>query len=234
MKMFIYFFSVSLKHSKVNFSNFSTLEDFFIRPLDNLLSYKNINDHFNSPCEGVINSYGSIEDNKFLKIKNIIYNINSLTSERYHNNNGYHFKSFINIYLSPRNYHRIHSSTFTISHKINYIKGNLYPVAPWAFKIFKDIFSLNERTAMIGSSIPNSHLKVGIVFVGAFGVGDISVNYKTKYNIFPPLFYKNKDEIGSFKMGSSIILLLSENIKYTDLYNNKYIFTGDKIGDIIR
>jgi phosphatidylserine decarboxylase len=192
-----------------------------------------LNKHFNSPCEGLINSYGDIKSNEFIEIKNIIYNVKSLTAERYSSIINHNFTSFINIYLAPRNYHRIHSSTFMSFQKLNYVKGNLYPVAPWAFKIFKEIFSLNERVSMIGSSILNTNLKIGIIFVGAFGVGDISTNYAAKNNTFPPLFCSNKEEIGSFKMGSSIILLLSKHISYKDIYKNKYIFMGDKIGDIV-
>jgi phosphatidylserine decarboxylase len=169
-----------------------------------------------SPCDGTVASAGTAEAGRLLQAKGRDYSLRDLVVDP-----GVAVAvtggPYLCIYLSPKDYHRVHTPCAAQLLGFDYVPGTLFPVSPrWAGRI-PDLFARNERLIF--------HLKtpyglVGLVMVGAVGVGNItlareaistriyrrqgepqSVRYET------PLPLSAGDELGSFELGSTVVLL---------------------------
>ena len=107
IKIYIAIFDIKLDEYKIkNIKDYKSLNDFFTRDLD--LSFrKNLNESNNiiSPCDGTIAGYGEINNNTFIHAKKYKYSISELIHEE---NNDLKNGRFINIYLEPKDCHRIY------------------------------------------------------------------------------------------------------------------------------
>ncbi|QJC38520.1 phosphatidylserine decarboxylase [Enterobacteriaceae endosymbiont of Donacia fulgens] len=133
-----------------NIFYYKTFNKFFIRklnmnnrPIDN-----NIN-HIIQNTDGIINELGIIKKNKLLQFKGCKYLLYDLLGQNKNIykifTNGY----FINIYLSPRNYHRIHISYNGFLLKMIYIPGKSFPVNNIFSENLRNLFILNERVIFL-------------------------------------------------------------------------------------
>lgn len=171
------------------------LEDYALKPDSGLIS----------PASGVLRSAGKIHSSTY-NVKGINYQLNTLLSNeelfaRFQEG------SYLNVYLSPRDYHNVHSPFSGSIKSIKYISGKLFPVSDFLLATKKDIYALNERVLVELQSENEQYL---IVMVAAFNVGDIKVLKQIGENI-------NAGEmLGQFCLGSSV-LIFSQNRCYEHL-----------------
>lgn len=214
IRIFVRHYHIDMNESST--CNFKTFNDFFTRELHSQSrpiapDEKSII----SPVDGRIAAYGDIRDNVLLQAKGISYPIDKFLmyppyTERFANG------IYVTIYLSPRNYHRIHAPIDGMIKESYYIPGTLFPVNPFAVKNVQGLFTLNERLITIIECATGCH--VAVVKIGATIVGKIQVTYDKivphranfvhkKYAIH---IEKGK-ELGKFLMGSTVILLFEHN-----------------------
>jgi phosphatidylserine decarboxylase len=122
------------------------------------------------------------------------------------------------MYLSPKDAHHIYSPVSGRIVKTVHIPGALWPVNDWALHSIDGLFAVNERVITF---IESQFGLVAVVMIGATNVGKISLAYTAlETNVRP---WKKKsvqtirhspavsvacgDKIGTFKMGSSVILI---------------------------
>ncbi len=132
---------------------------------------------------------------------------------------------FLTLYLSPRDYHRVHAPTDCRLVRYTYIPGSLYPVAPFYRKHIDNIFSVNERIVL---ELESDVGTFALVMVGAAGVGNMrltSPSFESRHMrapVFPrsrkhsgsphrvdlpePLRVHRGQELGAFELGSTVIL----------------------------
>ncbi len=125
------------------------------------------------------------------------------------------------LYLSPRDYHRVHVPREGSVVRSAYLPGRLWPVFPSATRGVDELFSRNERlttwiAADLGGSSP-SPAEYALVMVGAFGVGRIRVVYDPQITntgmpavtaaLPAPVPLDRAAELGRFEMGSTVILV---------------------------
>ena len=199
-----------------------------VRPLD-----KGV-DTITSPADGVISQAGKIIKNKILQAKNVDYSLARLvgdTSQAKQYENGL----FSTIYLSPKDYHRVHIPADGQLVSTRYIPGELFSVNQQTAEMVPNLFARNERLVCEFKSEQLGHFSV--IFVGAMLVAGIETVWsgmekpgpgavrETDYSDQSISFSKG-DEIGRFKFGSTVILLfpensvtLSKNIKPTNPVN---------------
>jgi len=195
----------------------------------NPLAYKSFNDFFtrhlkasarplaNSklicPADGFISQGGPLKSNKLLQAKGIYYSLESLLASS-EEAQKYYDGEFATIYLSPKDYHRVH---MPISAKLvgqTYIPGSLFSVQPFTAEHIPGLFSRNERLVMHFETEwgPMAIILVGATVVGCIGTawdGDIKRSQKiTEKTFSPPLEIQQGEEIGYFKLGSTVILVL--------------------------
>jgi phosphatidylserine decarboxylase len=126
-----------------------------------------------------------------------------------------------NLYLSPKDYHHVHVPYTGVIKSIQHIPGSLLPVNDWSVKTFPNLFSINERVIIEMQAESFSYL---LIFVGALNVGSILLdpcpNFKRGFLSLKPKKiveiakskYSAGERIGSFALGSSILLVLPVGI----------------------
>jgi len=196
----------------------------------------------NSPVDGRIDQYGTIANHTIIQAKGIDFSLKNLIPSKKADQfiNG----SFMTIYLSPGDYHRIHSPVSGRITGFFNIPGRLFTVQEYMVNGLKGLFTKNER---IISYIENDAGSVAVCKIGAMNVGRISLSYadeltnrtfrRKKEVLFSEQEYKSiskGEELGIFNLGSTIILLFSKDMmKFDNFTIGHTIRMGDKIGSLI-
>ena len=242
IRFYIKFFKVNMQEaSKQKPDDYKTFCDFFTRKLKP--GIHKINKSKNaivSSCDGKILEYGKIKDNKFLQVKGKTISINEIMFYDKKIQNQYIDGSFVTIYLSPKDYHRVHMPFDGKLERTIHIPGRLFSVATHAVKQIKNLYCKNERLVC---NFKNLDSKFAVIFVAAINVSSIETSWRGE--ISPPYpkktittdYMKKKvilskgDEVGMFKSGSTVILLFDRKYKLAEsLKKNKLIRVGEKIG----
>ena len=193
---------------------YPSIGHFFIRDLADGL--RPIEGDFVSPVDGKLRNFGVVANGRLEQVKGKTYTIakflgDDATAKRYENG------AFFNLYLSPQDYHHVHSP---VSGKISastHIPGKLWPVNDWSLANVNELFSINERVV---TYLECSLGLMAVVMIGATNVGKISVEYddfisnrpgltRTAARQYePPIAIEAGDRIGTFHMGSSVVVLV--------------------------
>lgn len=215
-------YGIDVEEAHLPLKRYKSLTDFFIRYLKpGSRPVDSGEDVVISPVDGVISEAGRIDQGLLLQAKGVYYTVQQLlgsdsAAERFLNGH------FISIYLSPRDYHRIHCPVQAQVSGITYVPGTLFPVNPLGVRAVKGLFARNERLISFLYSAVGA---IALVKVGAIMVGSVKVNYSTlttntrtariiseKFQDGPE--FAKGQELGWFEFGSTVILLFeSERIK---------------------
>lgn len=201
-------YGINIEEVSKTIDKFSSLHDFFVRTLKEearpIAKGANV---FTSPVDGKIEAFGDIVDSMKLYVKNKPYSLidllgNEARTMRYRDG------KFIVFYLSPADYHRIHSPID--AHVIRqYILGQKsYPVNQWGLKYGKNPISQNFR--MISEINFAENTTAAFIKVGATFVNSIQLTNVTNH-------WKKGEEVGFFSFGSTVVMLFEqESIKFTE------------------
>jgi phosphatidylserine decarboxylase len=191
---------------------FTSFDDFFtrglksgVRPIDS--DARTIV----SPADGRIESMGRVDGRTF-RIKGNDYRVEDLVGDvddakRYAGGGG------CVVYLSPRDYHRVHSPVDGKIALVRSMRGDYYPVNAIGMLHVKNLFARNRRVAI---AIDTPALgRVTVVMVAAMVVGRITVSGISARDVpfgarpfEPPRAVKRGDEIGMFHLGSTAVIFL--------------------------
>ncbi|MDX1958458.1 MAG: archaetidylserine decarboxylase [Leptospiraceae bacterium] len=241
LKAFAKLYKINVSEAELNIQEYNSLNQFFTRALK--AGARIIDSAENavvSPVDARITNYGDINDTTLIQAKGIDFNVRELIgSEKYFKDfeNG----KFMTLYLSPQDYHRIHSPFYGKVLGYYYEPGKLFPVNDLAVIGIKSLFPKNERLITF---LQTEFGKIAVVKVGASNVGKIRVTYDNKivtnsWIRFPKdVDYKNVNifidkgaELGRFEMGSTVILIFERNtIDFLDLPREEKIQYGSTIG----
>ncbi|WP_207707091.1 archaetidylserine decarboxylase [Heliorestis acidaminivorans] len=210
-------FKINVEEAEKPLQDYGSLADFFIRKLKPGLRPISQDEHvIVSPVDGVVSQIGRITAGKLIQAKGITYSLEDLLgdSQKVKQFMGGHF---VTIYLSPRDYHRIHTPYAGQVQGCAYWPGRLYPVNARGVQNVPGLFARNERLITYMDSQIGSF---ALVKVGAVIVGSIKVNYDTvvsnqgekataiDYTDGP--FLQKGEELGYFQFGSTVILLFEK------------------------
>jgi phosphatidylserine decarboxylase len=194
------------------------------------------------PADGAISQAGPISKNKILQAKGIDYSTGRLlgnTAEAKLYEDG----SFATIYLSPRDYHRVHIPLAGKLISTRYIPGELFSVNDQTAQVLPDLFARNERLVCEFES--DEVGTFAVIFVGAMLVAGIETVWggfeapgpgavrETDFSDQSLNFAKG-DEIGRFKFGSTVIMLFQDQKnRWTDkIEPHATVYMGEQIGTI--
>ena len=194
------------------------------------------------PADGAISQAGPISKNKILQAKGIDYSTGRLlgnTAEAKLYEDG----SFATIYLSPRDYHRVHIPLAGKLISTRYIPGELFSVNDQTAQVLPDLFARNERLVCEFES--DEVGTFAVIFVGAMLVAGIETVWggfeapgpgavrQTDFSDQSLNFAKG-DEIGRFKFGSTVIMLFQDQKnRWTDkIEPHATVYMGEQIGTI--
>lgn len=193
-----------------NFRDFNT---FFTRALKR--DARPIGDGVVSPADGIISQAGDIYKDRLIQAKGLDFATGELLGDK---KLGEEFNdgSFATIYLSPRDYHRVHIPLAGRLREMTFIPGRLFSVNPKTTTALPRLFVLNERLVTI---FETDRGLMAVVFVGAIFVGSIQTVWRgevfekrmRRWTYGDATAFNRGDEIGRFNMGSTVIVLFQKD-----------------------
>lgn len=212
---FVRAYDVDLSEVEVPPGGFRTFDDFFtrrLRPGARVIAPDPR--ALVSPADGRLEDLGEISTGGELIVKGQPYTVADLLGDSEAAASYVGGRYFV-VYLSPRDYHRVHAPTSGSVASVRYIPGTLFPVNRIGAHVPR-LFARNERLAMVQNSVV--HGVVTTIMVGAIGVGRIGLSFddlQTNRGHAPGLrSYPDSsislargDELGVFHMGSTAIVM---------------------------
>ena len=194
-----------------------------------------------SPCDGLVVSAGPIRKDQALQAKGHGYSITELlaSEELAAKFEGGHY---LTVYLSPRDYHRVHAPVGGALASCRYVPGRLWPVSPMFRTRVTGLYSRNERMIV---ELATQWGAVVVVLVGAAGVGNVSVCHagvearRLRSNGPGPIpielqgdtNVQKGDELAAFRLGSTVVCLFPNSLFRLDhIEPNAVVRCGQAVG----
>ena len=196
-------------------ASYSSFNDFFTRALRE--GARPLADaDFACPVDGAISQFGAIEHDQIFQAKGHRYSTTALVGGDTTLAAQFEHGSFATLYLSPRDYHRIHMPCDGKLTRMIYVPGSLFSVNPTTARGVPGLFARNERVVCVFDS---AHGPFVLVLVGATIVGSMATVWHGVVN--PPrsglvreweyrdkeIILKKGDEMGRFLLGSTVVML---------------------------
>ena len=171
------------------------------------------------PVDGAISQFGDIEKDQIFQAKGHHYSTTALVGGDAALAAHYQDGSFATIYLSPRDYHRIHMPAGGRLTRMIYVPGELFSVNPVTARGVPGLFARNERVVCVFESVRGPFV---LVLVGATIVGSMATVWHGVVNPprskevrewhypaagQPEVVLKQGEEMGRFLLGSTVVLL---------------------------
>ena len=215
IKAFAKRYNVDLAEAEHEVSRYPTFAEFFTRGLKPGLRPIDAGEKVVvSPVDGAVSQVGYSEQGNCLQAKGISYTVDQLLGDP-EASRPFHGGAWTTIYLSPRDYHRIHSPLAGKIEGYSYIPGEFWPVNAASVKLKEALFCVNERLVTYLRDTPAG--RCAVVKVGATCVSRIKASYDDvlthtgkpgKEHQYPQAIPVEKGgELGRFEMGSTVILL---------------------------
>ncbi len=176
-----------------------------------------------SPVDGAISQLGPIIEQTIVQAKGRSYSVEELLGGNKALAQQYDDGQFATIYLSPRDYHRIHMPIAGKLKSMRYVPGKLFSVNPRTARAVPRLFARNERLICVFETELGdvTLVLVGAIFVGSMETvwaGQITPPYgKTienwTYQGSDALCFEKGQEMGRFNMGSTVVMLLPAGLK---------------------
>jgi phosphatidylserine decarboxylase len=224
-------------------STYKSLNALFTRRLKEDRNYSLNAEDFISPCDSLISECGEITNDYALQIKGMRYKCNELLGDEFtHEEKSVISEgTFINFYLSPKDYHRYHIPTNLKVLKAVHIPGKFYPVNMPSLKKRINLFIENERVVLLCET--TSKQRFYIVLVSALNVGVMQVNFEPRIQTnaeatrpnaysFENLYLDKGTDFGCFEMGSTIVILAQKDMLELEVSAGQNVKYGEVIAKL--
>jgi phosphatidylserine decarboxylase len=234
----------NLEEAELELAEYPSLGDFFARKLRRgARVVDGAGDAIVAPCDGVIAARGTADDGTLVQAKGRSYSLAELLADG-------DFASqleggeYVTIYLSPRDYHRVHTPVAGTIVSYDYLPGALWPVNPRVAARRDALLARNERVVIRLNAGPLGH--VAVVMVGAAGVGNIALAHgpdsamlrssgERRRIELGDVSVERGDELGAFRLGSTVVLVFEPGrvkLRLEDL--DRAVRFGEAIGSRAR
>ncbi|MEO8459871.1 MAG: archaetidylserine decarboxylase [Dokdonella sp.] len=193
------------------------------------------------PADGRISQLGGILDGRIFQAKEHLFNAAELLADD-NAANTYRDGSFVTVYLSPRDYHRVHMPLAGTLRETVHVPGRIFSVAPFAVAGIPRLFARNERLVC---HFDGERGPFVVVLVGAMLVSSVSTVWGGLQ--IPPYAssivqrdFRNQSivlergaELGRFNMGSTVIVLLPSAVQFDPaLGPEQAVQVGQTLGNL--
>lgn len=218
---FIDHFKVNMSEAKLTTArDFDNFNDFFTREL--IDSARPLSDaDIVQPADGAVSQLGDIEHGLLFQAKGHYYHLYHLLGGDKAAAKRYDEGRFITVYLSPKDYHRLHMPIAGKLLSTTYVPGDLFSVNQTTAENVDGLFARNERLIchFDTEAGPMAMILVGAMIVAGIETvwgGQIAPPPKTpqtlNYAELPaPVELAKGEEMGRFKLGSTVILLFGKD-----------------------
>jgi len=168
------------------------------------------------PVDGAISQFGAIQGDQIFQAKGHDYSATALVGGDHQLAAHFADGLFATLYLSPRDYHRIHMPCDGRLREMIYVPGELFSVNPATARGVPGLFARNERVVCVfdGADGPFVLVLVGATIVGSMATvwhGTVNPPRRpdvTKWRYAPGEVSLNKgEEMGRFLLGSTVVML---------------------------
>jgi phosphatidylserine decarboxylase len=201
-------------------ASYASFNEFFTRPLkDGVRPLADAD--FVCPVDGAISQFGAIDDHHILQAKGHKFTTTQLVGGDATLGAQFQHGAFANLYLSPKDYHRLHMPCDGRLTRMIYVPGALFSVNPTTARGVPGLFARNERVTCVFES--EEFGTFVMVLVGATIVGSMAtpwhgvVNPKRTGLVSEwryedkPVVLKKGEEMGRFLLGSTVVMLFKAN-----------------------
>lgn len=223
IKVFAKKYNVDMSEAKKeNFSDYESFNQFFIRELKD--DARKINENPTAlclPADGRVSQIGHIDDERLLQAKGHFFSLSDLLAGDEELVNTFKNGEFATIYLSPRDYHRVHMPCDATLCKMIYVPGDLFSVNPFLAAHVPNLFARNERVIcvfdtafgpmvqiLVGATITASMSTVWAGVINPPRTGEVKA---WTYQGDNAIKLTKGQEMGAFQLGSTVINLFPEN-----------------------
>jgi phosphatidylserine decarboxylase len=220
IKWFVGRYKVNMSEAaNPDIGSYATFNDFFTRELRSDARPLAQAD-FICPVDGAISQFGNIDKDQLFQAKGHTYSTTALVGGDAKLAAYFQEGTFATLYLSPRDYHRIHMPCDGRLTRMIYVPGDLFSVNPVTARGVPGLFARNERVVCVFES---AHGPFVLTLVGATIVGSMATVWHGLVN--PPrsrevrewnydaknVSLKKGEEMGRFLLGSTVVMLFPKN-----------------------
>jgi phosphatidylserine decarboxylase len=207
---------------------YATFNDFFTRALAPGARPIAVADWV-SPVDGAISQFGAIDGDAILQAKGHSYTVQALVGGDAGLARPFLNGHFATLYLSPKDYHRVHMPRDGTLRRMIHVPGDLFSVNPTTARGVPGLFARNERVVCVFDSARGPFV---VVLVGATIVGSMATVWHGVVN--PPrpgsvrdwrydgesaITLRQGDEMGRFLLGSTVVLLMPKSADRPQAFN---------------
>jgi phosphatidylserine decarboxylase len=189
------------------------------------------------PVDGSVSQADAITEGRIIQAKGCDYSLLELLGGDAERATAFNNGHFATLYLSPRDYHRIHMPLTGTLEQMTYIPGRLFSVATHTVNAIPRLFARNERAVCYFNTEQGPMV---LVLVGAINVsametvwhGHIKSNGKIQHFDYSQknIQLQRGEEMGRFNLGSTVIVLGGENMEWdTAIMAGKEVKLGQRL-----
>jgi phosphatidylserine decarboxylase len=192
------------------------------------------------PADGVISAIGNLSDDAMIQAKGKSYSATALLGGDTNRAAPFRDGTFATVYLSPKDYHRVHIPLTGTLREMIYVPGKLYSVNQTTAEHIDNLFAINERVVCI---FDTDRGRMAVVLVGAMIVAAIETVWAGRVapgfsgvsvKAYAPGQVKldKGSELGRFLLGSTAIILFSPGMVewQMDLSEGPGVRMGQRLG----
>ena len=245
IKWFVQRYQVNMDEAaETNIEAYESFNDFFTRPLKKGARPITKAD-FICPVDGAISQFGDIKADQIFQAKGHQYSTLAMLAGNQDLAASFQEGLFATLYLSPKDYHRIHMPCDGTLNSMTYVPGDLFSVNPTTAQGVPGLFARNERVIcefdsaqgvfvliLVGATIVGSMATVWHGVVNPPRIGKIKTWDYTKQSIS----LKQGEEMGRFLLGSTVVMLFPENaLIFNPAWKPEQVVKlGEKMADAIK
>jgi phosphatidylserine decarboxylase len=247
IRLFTAIFRVNMEEAESSrIKDYPSFNTFFTRALrKGVRPITKIADEVACPVDGYISQMGSLTDGRLIQAKGWSYNLTDLLGNSEAHITSFREGQFATLYLSPKDYHRIHMPLAGRLREMIYLPGRLFSVSPKTVNGIPNLFARNERVISVFETRvgPLAMVLVGAIFVGSIETvwaGQIIPPYRHRLRRWSykgdkaPKLEKGQ-EMGRFNMGSTVILILPpKTIRWQPSFQpGSRVIMGQAMGQLV-
>jgi phosphatidylserine decarboxylase len=221
IRLFISYFKVDMRDAEApGAEDYADFNHFFTRALKpSIRPLAHDSQAIISPVDGYVSQAGDIAADRLMQAKGRDYTLTALLGGNDEQTALFSNGKFATLYLSPRDYHRIHMPCPGRLLETTYIPGRLFSVAPHTTRAIPGLFTRNERLVCLFETPdgPMALIMVGAIFVSCMetvwsGVVNPRMGMSVQKTVVNQsgegsVELQRGEEMGRFNMGSTVILL---------------------------
>ncbi|HHB92022.1 MAG TPA: phosphatidylserine decarboxylase [Thioploca sp.] len=240
IKSFVKYYNIDMSIADLQeVNNYASFNQFFTRALKP--ASRPLATDVISPVDAKISQIGAIKTGTLLQAKGHSFKLTDLLAGNAEFSDLFQQGLFCTLYLSPKDYHRIHVPITSKLTDMIYVPGRLFSVNQRTTRVVPNLFARNERLICI---FETEFGPMALILVGAIFVGSIETEWTGEINHLPQIkhwHYKEAkhlqlgDELGRFNMGSTVIMLLgSKRIEWlSEQCKGKNILMGQQLARLL-